>query len=114
MKRTTVAVLLSTLVIPGAGHVYLKKHLRGIALIIVALSAVSFLLVKASQKALAISDKIIAGEVPLDMLAISAQIQNASNSPDAQLINIVTWVFFSCWLIAAVDAYRLARKLESV
>jgi len=114
MKRTTVAVLLSTLVIPGAGHVYLRKYRLGIALVTVALSAVSFLLVKVSQKAMSISDKIIAGDVPLDMLAISAQIQNASNSPDAQLINIVTWVFFICWLAAAVDAYRLARKLESV
>jgi len=43
MSRSTTAVLLSALVLPGAGHLYLKHYPRGLALIAISLMWISLM-----------------------------------------------------------------------
>ena len=44
MKRSTRAVLLSGLVFPGLGHIFLKQYLRGSILVLIALATASVII----------------------------------------------------------------------
>lgn len=82
-------------------------------MLIASLSAVSYLMIKAIEKAQAISNKIIAGDIPLDMSVISEHVQRQVYGVDGQWVTVSTWVFFSCWLVGIIDTYRLKHKLDT-
>ncbi len=112
MKRSTKAALLSGLVCPGLGHLVLKKYRRGSALMIVALIAVSVIVIEAVKRALTVVDRINSGEIPLDTGAINAAIADSSSGGDSLLVNISVMVFIACWLIGIIDSYRVGAVAE--
>jgi hypothetical protein len=107
MSRSTTAVLLSALVFPGAGHLYLKRFPSGIALIVASLACLSFIVDRAMQQASIALDKIESGGVALDPGQISDLIARTSNGSGS---TIATIVLAGCWLIGMFDAYRLGYK----
>ena len=109
MKRSTIAVLWSALALPGAGHLYLKKHRPGIALAVVALAAVSYITVKTVEKTLKVYSRLLDGELDLEPGAILEYLNTLSNPDEALLINICTVVFIVCWIVAILDSYRLGK-----
>ena len=112
MKKSTKAVLLSALVFPGVGHIYLKKHISGTVLIGTAFAAIYFLVSITIEKALQITEKIQSGDIPLDIAAITESISKQSTGAEAQLVNLATATFIICWLIGIVDCYRQGRVRE--
>ena len=108
MNKSTKAVLLSALVIPGMGHFYLKKFISAGILIATASVAIYMVISKVLERAMQISDKILSGEVPPDISEITALLSKQASAFDAQLLNIATLVFLIIWFIAIVDAYRIA------
>ena len=108
MKKTTVAILLSLLVFPGAGHLYLKRRLRGLAFLGPAVLAVLYVIKQAAAEANRIVDQVLAGTTPLDPAALAAQIDQSSGN--TLLANLASAVMIICWLGSAVDAWRLARQ----
>lgn len=109
MKKSTKAVLLSALVFPGSGHLYLKKYMSGTLLAGTSFAAIYYLLSKSMEQAFEISDKILRGETQLDIQAITEQVAQQSNGADAQLLNITMIAFFICWVVGIIDAYRVGR-----
>ena len=112
MKKSTKAALLSAFICPGAGHFYLKKFYFGSVLIAVAFLAMFVITSKAVSKAKIISEKIVNGEIPADMNVIRDLIEKSQTPQEIQLINIMTLVFFTVWLIGIIDSYRTARTQE--
>jgi len=112
MKKTTKAVLLSALVFPGAGHLFLKRYLPGLALAGVSLAGVGYTLCRTVE----ISSQVFAGmqngAVPPDVAAITAMLASQATGPGVLLLNIATVVPAICWFIGIVDVYRLGRRQD--
>lgn len=107
MSRSTTAVLLSALVLPGAGHLYLKHYPRGIALIAASLVCVWVIIDSAMRQASLVLDQLDIEGGALDAGQLSAlATQTSSGSGDT----IATLVLAGCWVIGMVDAYRLGNK----
>ena len=113
MKNSTKAVLLSALVFPGAGHFFLKKIVFGVALVGIALVALSILASHAVNKALHIVDKIQSGEVQLDITVVTELISQQPMGAEAQAINIATVILITVWLVGVIDSYRTGRMQEN-
>jgi len=112
MKQSVKAALLSALVLPGLGHVMLKKYRRGVLLMLVALAAASDYLALTMQSALILVDRITGGEIPLDEAAISSLVSDPVSGTGGVLLPLSALVFIACWLIGIIDAYRLGRVEE--
>ena len=107
MTRASKAALLSGLVFPGAGHLLLKKYLRGSILVLAALVASSIIISNIVQQTLAIVDRINSGDIPPDTAAIAEMVASSSSSSDGLLENAALIVLLACWLIGIVDSYRV-------
>ena len=111
MRYSIKAALLSGLVFPGVGHLYLKRYLRGI-LLAAAAAAVSYFLVSvAMNSAMDIVGKIDSGSVPLNAEAISALVSKASQENE-QSTDIATAILLALWAIGIVDSYREGRARD--
>jgi hypothetical protein len=107
MKKSTKAVLLSALVLPGAGHIYLKKYIPGFALAGATLTALYYLISKAMEAALKIVEQIQNGSVPLDTTTITELVSMQTAGAESQLPDIATAIIIACWVIGMIDSYRV-------
>jgi len=107
MKKSTKAALLSALVIPGAGHFFLRKYITGTVLAVTALGSLCLIVARMIETAQQIADKILNGEVPLDVGAITELLSKPPAGTGAQLINIAWVVLIIAWLLGIVDSYRI-------
>ena len=112
MKKTTKTVLLSALVFPGIGHVYLKKYLPAGVLASIALVSLYYLVTKSIEIALRITEKIESGEVPLDAAGLSEFIATQMTAMESQAQNTATAVLIIVWVVGIIDSYRIARKTQ--
>ena len=109
MTKTTKAVLLSALVFPGTGHVFLKKYLPGGALVSVALGCLYYLVTKSIEIALSIAEKIQSGEVPHDAVGLSEFVATQMSAMETPAQDIATTVLIIVWVTGILDSYRIAR-----
>ncbi|MDH3612719.1 MAG: hypothetical protein OEU90_02740 [Gammaproteobacteria bacterium] len=113
MKRSTKAALLSGLVFPGIGHMVLKQYLRGSALMLAALIAMSLIVRAAISRALIVVDRINSGEIPIETRAITEAIANSTGGAESPIVKISLIVLGACWLIGIIDSYRLGKAQEN-
>ncbi|MEZ9595737.1 hypothetical protein AB4298_13975 [Shewanella sp. 10N.261.52.F9] len=112
MKTSMKALLLSVLACPGAGHFYLKKPLMGTVFLISSLGGLSYLLWHAYERAQLISQQILNGQIPLELNAIYSAVTQAPVGNEALYVNLATAGFVLSWAIAAIDAYRLSKRVD--
>lgn len=112
MKKSTKAVLLSALVFPGTGHLYLKKHLFGAFLISSVLIAFYFLMSRAVEKAQHIVELIHAGEVQPDIASVTELITKSPTGSEDQLLSIASTVLIIAWLVGIFDSFRVGRAQD--
>jgi len=103
------AALLSALVFPGAGHLYLKRYKSALLLITASLTGLYFLISSAIQKSLQIVEQIQSGAIQLNDSTVSALLTQHTGSAEAQRLEFVTTVIMICWLAAIIDSYRVAH-----
>lgn len=113
MKRSTRAVLLSGLVFPGLGHIFLKQYLRGSILVLIALATASVIIRFAIQQAQVIVDGVVSGDISVDAGAMTELLSNASSGSDSTAVTVSTIIFGACWLIGIVDSYRVGIALDN-
>ena len=109
MSRSTNAVLLSALVLPGAGHLYLKHYPRGIALIVTSLACLGVLVERAVQQASIVLEKLASEGDAVDPGRLADVVAQASNGPGSLVVTVASLVLAGCWVTAIVDAYRLGK-----
>ena len=110
MNRSTNAVLLSALVLPGAGHLYLKHYPRGIALIMTSLVCLGVLAGRAVQQASIILGKLASEGDAVDPGRLADLVAQSSNGPGSLVVTLASLVLAGCWVAGVVDAYRLGKK----
>ena len=109
MKKSTKAALLSALIFPGTGHLYLKKYLSATLLIGSVLIAFYFLITRAVEKAQHIAELIQSGEVQPDIASVTELITRSPTGSEGQLFNLATAAIVIAWLVGIFDAYRVGR-----
>ena len=106
MNRSVTAALISALVFPGAGHLYLKRGARACLFLLPTLVAVVVFLDDAMAQASAIAGQIMAGTLSADPLALAARLEQQGGST---LATVAVSVMLVCWIGATVDAWMLGR-----
>ena len=110
MKKPLKAALLSALVYPGAGHLFLRRYPIAFAFI----GAFSYLLISLIAPIYEVSQKVMlqisSGELALNLEAISQSV-SLELAQQPQQYNWLSIALVMIWGFAAFDAYRLAKKL---
>ena len=112
MKKSTKAVLLSALVFPGSGHLYLKKYMAALVLMAASLAALVYLVDKSMESAYQIVGQIQNGSVAPDAASISDLMSQQTSGPDALLLNIVNYLLIIFWIIGIIDSYRIGHSKD--
>ncbi len=107
MKASTKAALLSALLFPGAGHLYLKNPRVGILLLVTSLVAIGYLLFRLIGAALEVNEMILLGEVMADTGSVVEALSSQTGAD--QWLRIATLLITACYLIGIIDSYRLGR-----
>lgn len=110
MSRSIKSVLLSGLVFPGAGHLYLKKYRMATVLIITTIGCLSFLIMKAVEKAVSILEEIEASGAAINAQNIVEISASATGNTDTTSTSIATLLIVICWFVGIIDAYRSGKK----
>ena len=110
MRNSLKGALWSGLIFPGLGQVVLKHYKRGFALMLTVLICLVVVIVKASQQAVAIIERIQSEGGVIDMSTISNSATQASTTSASLIINLLLLLIMVCWVIGVVDAYRIGRK----
>lgn len=111
MNRSVKAALISALVFPGAGHLYLKRGARACLFLLPTLAAVIVFLDQAMEQASAIAGQILSGAVAPDPVAIAARLEQDGGG--STLATAAAVVMVVCWIGATADAYLLARAADA-
>jgi len=112
MNNSLKGALLSGLVFPGLGQVFLKHYKRGIALILTVLVSLLVIVVEAVQKAFTILEKIESEGGTIDMNSISNAATQASTTSGSLIFSFALLLIIFCWIIGVVDAYRIGKKKD--
>lgn len=108
MKKATKAVLLSALVFPGTGQLYLKRWVSGALLFGIAAYALYFIVSVAVDAAVEIVGKIESGAVAADVETVT-QLVTQQLSGSEQATNIASIALGICWLLGVVGGYLQGR-----
>lgn len=109
MKKSTKAALLSGLVFPGIGHLYLKRYVPGILLSVGSAAAIYYIFSAIMDTALTVAEKIQSGAVSPDVAAITDLLSQQPGGSE-QSANVATLVLMVFWLVGIVDSYRKGRE----
>ena len=110
MTNSLKAALLSGLVFPGLGQIFLKHYKRAAVIIVGTLAGMALIIVEAVQLGLAIMEKIMSEGGAIDMETISAAATQAVTSLFTFNLGFLLIILF--WSIGTVDAYRLGKKKD--
>lgn len=110
MSKSLKASLLSGLVFPGAGQLYLKKYRMASILVIITLACLSFLVMEAIEQAMNILEEIEATGAAVNPENIMQMSARAANAADTATTTIATLSIALCWFVGIVDAYRSGKQ----
>ncbi len=113
MKRATKAVLLSALVFPGLGHLYLKRWAAGVVLVGVAAYALYTVVSVTMSIAMEVVQKIESSGLTPDIDTITALVTQQL-SGNEQATNMATLAFAACWLMGIVGSYLHGRAQDKL
>ena len=113
MKASSKAALLSALVFPGLGQMYLKRYIRGLIPMVLVLTGLSVLIVQATVGALQVLDKmqiqLQGGTVDMNAVSNLAAGSSTHGDPYSSLISLGIAV---CWILSVIDAYLLGKEKD--
>jgi len=112
MKLAYKAVLFSALIYPGGGHFVLKRYVMGTVYATIATACLCALLVRAMEIAQSISERILSGDIPFDIVRIRSEISSQALADGSLMTSVATWLLVGCWIVASVDAFRLGRQRD--
>lgn len=103
------AVMWSTFVFPGTGHLYLRKYPTALILIGVSCASLYYLLVKTAENAMQMAEQLQTGNGQIDITSISELASAQSSGGDSMMLNIASLAILACWIIGIVDSYRVGK-----
>ena len=110
MNRSTTAVVLSALVLPGAGQLYLKHVWRGMAFIGVSLVCLWFIIVQTMQQASAVLALTESQGGVMDAAQLAGWMSQSQGGSGSTAATVAVWVLFVCWVAGIIDAHWLGKR----
>ena len=110
MHKATKAALISAFIFPGCGHFYLKSKLRGAVFTMFSVGCLYALITYVVNIANDISDRILSGDVPLNISSIMTEISSQLNTSASDPAHIASLLLLSCWGIAIIDSIIVGRR----
>ena len=112
MQRDLKPLLLSALLLPGAGQFALGRTALGTRFALAALGAGGYFLYTALAPAMAIAHEIERGAMSLDIVAITARLRAHHTGASSGVgVVIATWVIVAAWAASLIDVWlRPARS----
>lgn len=112
MKKSVRAALLSALVCPGTGHLYLGKKAIGWGIIITCFISLCTIMSLVMQRAQAIADDIVAGNIPLDVNSLYAAVHASVTQNLPTSMSLATWLLVICWIGGSISAYWMGEQID--
>src|SRR3972149_9543140 len=106
MNTAIKAALLSGLVFPGSGQIYLKRYWRGLIMMLLAGLSLVVIIVMAAGAAL---EGIKAMQIEGKAADLNAMAKMAARSSTDTASNY--WIIFivGCWIFSVIDAYKIGK-----
>ena len=112
MKTATKAALLSGLVFPGTGQIYLKRSRRGLTIMVFVLSGIVAIVWMATIRALEILERIQNQLDQVDMETITNLALASSADHSSVYYKPILLFIACCWIFSIIDAYRTGKEKE--
>lgn len=113
MTKTKKSVLLSALVFPGAGHLYLKKYRTAGLLIVTSLASIYVIATEVIKQTGIILKEIEASGYTISPERITELSTQAANNANTTETSIASTLILVCWLVGIVGAYLSGRQADS-
>jgi hypothetical protein len=112
MKNSWKAALISAIIFPGLGQIWLKRYLRGLILITATVVFSAAIIMKGAQEVFNLLNRIEAEGGNVDMVAIMRSATAASAAGADTGMTMAAYAVIVCWVVAVVDAFRLGRQKD--
>jgi hypothetical protein len=109
MRKSVKAALLSGLVFPGTGQVYLGQRRRGWALIFSVILIFVYVVIHMTAHAYREIAAAAAKGVAIDMTALHKAVAASSDTVTTAALALLVLI----WLAAIIDAYMAGERVES-
>ncbi|QYF92874.1 hypothetical protein KY495_19500 [Massilia sp. PAMC28688] len=113
MQRSTKAALLSGLVFPGVGQLFLGRHARACVFLLPALAAAVYFSAGVLDPIFTIAREIRLGSMPFDPVAIELRLRENGQAV-SPLMNVAALVMLAAWIGATVDAWMVGKAKPDV
>lgn len=113
MRPSIKSALLSGILMPGFGQIYLKYYLRGTFYLLITLGCL-FLLIKKTIHIFEILVETMMdnSRVVLDIQSLLFQVQKIMKNQNWLIYEIAAYLLLVCWIVSTIDAYYLGKKQE--
>ena len=112
MSKSVNAALLNAFVCPGTGHLYLGKKAIGWGIIAACFISLCVIMTEVMQRAQAIADDIVAGNIPLDFYSIYDAVHQSVTVNLPQSLDLAVLVLFACWIGGTISAFWMGKKMD--
>ena len=112
MDRHLKATLFSALVFPGAGQFYLRRYLRGVALLLPTLAAAWYFAGSLWTRSQAIAEQILSGALSPNLFVIAERLQQSGS--DSAVLDLCAATMLVCWILGMADAWFVGRPPPSL
>jgi hypothetical protein len=112
MDLATKSAIYSGLVFPGTGYFFSQNKTKAWISILLSLTCLIIFMSEAVFKAQIIADKIIAGQLPFDILVIREQIKLVEGNYSDMFLGSITFLFVTTWLVSILDSYRESKNFQ--
>lgn len=110
MSRSLKSALLSGLVFPGAGHLYLKKYRRALVLVITTLVCLSLIIMETVDQAMMVLEQLEASGAAINTVNIIETSTRVANTTDTTTTYVSTIIIALCWFVGIVDSFRSGKQ----
>ena len=114
MKISSKAALLSAFVFPGVGQFYLKRHWRGLFIMLFVFTGLGYMIWSATVAALSVLDDAV-----VKLQVDTKSLQELLNIAGSKILTIdpyhdaVFYLIVCFWIFAVIDAYIIGKEKES-
>ncbi|MEX0321753.1 MAG: hypothetical protein AB3N63_06305 [Puniceicoccaceae bacterium] len=113
MTDTRRAVLLSMLLCPGGGHLYLRRWWRGSLFVVPFVLAVGYYIFYTVDNTIDVINMVVAEEIEADQKVIEEVLRDRLWRNPSVYLHIDRAVILVVWLLAAIDVFFVSRRLSA-
>lgn len=110
MKSSVKAALLSGLILPGAGQLWLKRWVWGAVLLLAALASLAVMTARLAKLAYQILEPLESAGGSIDLLAVVRTAQTRGGADP--VVQAAGLVLVASWTIGVIHAYLAGRKKD--